>query len=138
MLKLCSKRNDKAVQRPTGNVNEKAVQQKRSGEPDLFGKFLVGARGFEPPTPRSRTECSTRLSHAPTICSSYFTPHRQRKRFGQRERAVIGHVRLQRRHRDEPVQNRLMIRLVVWLPAVLRFLNPEIRPLPRVHTPIDL
>ena len=26
----------------------------------------VGARGFEPPTPRSRTECSTRLSHAPT------------------------------------------------------------------------
>ena len=31
----------------------------------LIGK-LVGARGFEPPTPRSRTECSTRLSHAPT------------------------------------------------------------------------
>ena len=29
-------------------------------------KSLVGARGFEPPTPRSRTECSTRLSHAPT------------------------------------------------------------------------
>jgi hypothetical protein len=27
---------------------------------------LVGASGFEPPTPRSRTECSTRLSHAPT------------------------------------------------------------------------
>src|SRR5436190_9080058 len=27
---------------------------------------VVGARGFEPPTPRSRTECSTRLSHAPT------------------------------------------------------------------------
>ena len=30
------------------------------------GKEVVGARGFEPPTPRSRTECSTRLSHAPT------------------------------------------------------------------------
>src|SRR5262245_20448207 len=29
------------------------------------GLELVGARGFEPPTPRSRTECSTRLSHAP-------------------------------------------------------------------------
>ena len=28
--------------------------------------FLVGARGFEPPTSRSRTERSTRLSHAPT------------------------------------------------------------------------
>src|SRR5262249_60353194 len=34
-----------------------------------FLRFLVGARGFEPPTPRSRTECSTRLSHAPTLCS---------------------------------------------------------------------
>ena len=27
---------------------------------------MVGARGFEPPTSRSRTERSTRLSHAPT------------------------------------------------------------------------
>jgi hypothetical protein len=25
----------------------------------------VGARGFEPPTPRSRTECATRLRYAP-------------------------------------------------------------------------
>src|SRR2546426_6065575 len=33
---------------------------------DLFPKTnLVGARGFEPPTSRSRTERSTRLSHAP-------------------------------------------------------------------------
>src|SRR5207247_5815065 len=31
-----------------------------------FLEKLVGASGFEPPTPRSRTECSTRLSHAPT------------------------------------------------------------------------
>ena len=35
-------------------------------------KEVVGARGFEPPTPRSRTECSTRLSHAPT--SGYCIP----------------------------------------------------------------
>ena len=28
--------------------------------------LLVGARGFEPPTSRSRTVRSTRLSHAPT------------------------------------------------------------------------
>ncbi len=28
--------------------------------------YMVGARGFEPPTPWSRTRCSTRLSHAPT------------------------------------------------------------------------
>ena len=28
--------------------------------------FMVGTRGFEPPTPASRTRCSTRLSHVPT------------------------------------------------------------------------
>src|SRR5437763_7989539 len=27
---------------------------------------LVGERGFQPPTPWSRTRCSTRLSHSPT------------------------------------------------------------------------
>lgn len=27
---------------------------------------VVGARGFEPPTPASRTQYSTRLSYAPT------------------------------------------------------------------------
>ena len=32
---------------------------------------LVGARGFEPPTSRSRTERSTRLSHAPTTRRVY-------------------------------------------------------------------
>ena len=31
---------------------------------------MVGARGFEPPTPWSRTRCSTRLSHAPTAWRS--------------------------------------------------------------------
>ena len=30
-------------------------------------KRLVGERGFEPPTPWSRTRCSTRLSHSPTM-----------------------------------------------------------------------
>ena len=29
-------------------------------------KKMVGERGFEPPTPWSRTRCSTRLSHSPT------------------------------------------------------------------------
>ncbi len=28
---------------------------------------MVGERGFEPPTPWSRTRCSTRLSHSPNI-----------------------------------------------------------------------
>ena len=37
-----------------------------STEGRFYWKMLVGARGSQPPTPRSRTECSTRLSHAPT------------------------------------------------------------------------
>ena len=28
---------------------------------------MVGERGFEPPTPWSRTRCSTRLSHSPNV-----------------------------------------------------------------------
>jgi hypothetical protein len=32
----------------------------------LAGLDMVGERGFEPPTPWSRTRCSTRLSHSPT------------------------------------------------------------------------
>src|SRR5688572_2854981 len=41
---------------------------------------VVGARGFEPPTPRSRTECSTRLSHAPTAadCTRFRLPNPER------------------------------------------------------------
>src|SRR5579863_537825 len=30
---------------------------------------MVGERGFEPPTPWSRTRCSTRLSHSPTFAA---------------------------------------------------------------------
>jgi hypothetical protein len=29
--------------------------------------LMVGERGFEPPTPWSRTRCSTRLSHSPNM-----------------------------------------------------------------------
>ena len=32
----------------------------------LLKLLVVGARGFEPPTPASRTQYSTRLSYAPT------------------------------------------------------------------------
>jgi hypothetical protein len=28
---------------------------------------VVGARGFEPPTPASRTQCATGLRYAPTL-----------------------------------------------------------------------
>jgi hypothetical protein len=33
----------------------------------VFGR-MVGARGFEPPTPWSRTRCATRLRYAPNRC----------------------------------------------------------------------
>src|SRR5215207_3852789 len=38
----------------------------------LLLKLKVGARGFEPPTSRSRTERSTRLSHAPSKIAEAF------------------------------------------------------------------
>ena len=34
-------------------------------------KEVVGTTGFEPATPASRTLCSTRLSHVPTILLIY-------------------------------------------------------------------
>src|SRR5882672_3721990 len=34
--------------------------------PQTIEVRMVGERGFEPPTPWSRTRCSTRLSHSPT------------------------------------------------------------------------
>ena len=33
----------------------------------LIEEILVGVRGFEPPTPASRRQCSTKLSYTPTI-----------------------------------------------------------------------
>jgi hypothetical protein len=36
---------------------------------------MVGERGFEPPTPWSRTRCSTRLSHSPTLASALILLH---------------------------------------------------------------
>ncbi len=43
------------------------VQKRRSLDPGrgLRPSAIVRARGFEPPTPRSRTECATRLRYAP-------------------------------------------------------------------------
>ena len=49
---------------------EKAPETVHRKRPAFAGRLeefeVVGATGFEPATPRSRTECSTRLSHAPT------------------------------------------------------------------------
>src|SRR5580693_10295028 len=36
---------------------------------------MVGERGFEPPTPWSRTRCSTRLSHSPTAAGGNRDSH---------------------------------------------------------------
>src|ERR1044072_3585522 len=44
------------------------------GKPEKSGaalKSVVGKRGFEPPAPASRRQCSTRLSYSPT---EYRTP----------------------------------------------------------------
>ena len=39
---------------------------------NCFDYFMVGTTGFEPATPASRTLCSTRLSHVPTLKNNYF------------------------------------------------------------------
>ena len=41
--------------------------QKRQPMAAAFADVMVGERGFEPPTPWSRTRCSTRLSHSPMV-----------------------------------------------------------------------
>src|SRR6185312_12192468 len=96
--------------------------------------LVVGARGFEPPTPRSRTECSTRLSHAPTLLLIR-TPHGTRRKLSfylslplqgkllhRLQRVIRGEIRMQRRQRDVAVAYGLIIRPIVRLPLVLPFL----------------
>ena len=38
---------------------------------------MVGVRGFEPPAPASRTQCSTRLSYTPTHENGAMNPGRE-------------------------------------------------------------
>ncbi len=56
--------------RPAGNVPGRAYcvheNDPGAGQPSAAGGMLVGARGFEPPTPWSQTRCATGLRHAPT------------------------------------------------------------------------
>ena len=42
--------------------------------------LLVGVRGFEPPTPASRRQCSTRLSYTPTVARDLYPVDLMRKR----------------------------------------------------------
>src|SRR5690242_13399401 len=60
---------------------------------------MVGERGFEPPTPWSRTRCSTRLSHSPVFTrfsfnSEYLVGGSMDPRFEQfiRERQFLSNV----------------------------------------------
>src|SRR5215216_5548838 len=69
---LGRKPSDWPTQRKIAGLKSNEVRFPRKSDlvPDLN---VVGAIGFEPTTPRSRTECSTRLSHAPTKHSVYRT-----------------------------------------------------------------
>src|ERR1700744_2513013 len=49
--------------RPWGSVGFQQLSQ----EVASCWYEMVGERGFEPPTPWSRTRCSTRLSHSPNV-----------------------------------------------------------------------
>src|SRR5215831_13498421 len=58
----------------TGRLNARRPHRHKidysgvGGRPEIscnLLKRMVGERGFEPPTPWSRTRCSTRLSHSP-------------------------------------------------------------------------
>ena len=99
-------------------------------------KQLVGARGFEPPTPWSRTRCSTRLSHAPLLRErNCFLEKRcwpTCHRFGQ---IVVRPIRSQRRQRDIAFGHCNIIRRGIffgfWQMQVL--IQPEVLPSTRIR-----
>ena len=53
-------------ERYTGEVDPVASIEERRISSGPSKLVLVGARGFEPPTPASRTQCATGLRYAPT------------------------------------------------------------------------
>src|SRR6476619_8026284 len=60
---------------PEGSGTEQsACQAKVERGVAMDRQGLVGARGFEPPTTRSRTECATRLRYAPRERRLYPVP----------------------------------------------------------------
>src|SRR5947199_572789 len=83
---------------------------------------LVGERGFEPPTPWSRTRCSTRLSHSPTVlegderktapgaairdfvCTEIITKLRMLADFGERQPRIFPQITLT----PEPILHRCL------------------------------
>ena len=63
--KFASRRRT-ALLAPTGQGRRRGVLTLGN-----LGKGMVGVAGFEPATPASRTQCSTRLSHTPTWRAAY-------------------------------------------------------------------
>ena len=53
---------------------EAEAKQRDAKKPNNNGKFLVGTGRFELPTPRTPSECSTRLSHVPTEGDQLYFP----------------------------------------------------------------
>ncbi len=50
---------------PDDSSQKKNLKQ-QTDDSGLSCRLMVGERGFEPPAPASRTQCSTRLSYSPT------------------------------------------------------------------------
>src|SRR5215475_4290791 len=55
-----------------GGVDAAVVGDEEKGHQIRGGKKLVGARGFEPPTPGPPVLCATGLRHAPTSPNQVF------------------------------------------------------------------
>ncbi len=61
--------------KPTPEIAARAVGRGCISDTCIFGEILeaklVGVRGFEPPAPASRRQCSTKLSYTPKFASSW-------------------------------------------------------------------
>src|SRR5262245_55232047 len=87
---------------------------------------MVGARGFEPPTPWSRTRCSTRLSHAPLLNRvDFFFAESFRPGLQPAEAVLSGPINLQRSERNVTGLNGHVVHVRAFLETVCRQLLVE-------------
>ncbi len=76
----------------------------RTGFPEGSGRnpeLVVGVRGFEPPTPASRTQYSTRLSYTPNGIDRRYSVHPVHKQQGHVARALFRSMRPRHRERRQ-------------------------------------
>src|SRR5688572_23519756 len=66
------KANPHPVPLKTAQIEFGAISMLR--RPGNWRGEMVGVRGFEPPAPASRTQCSTRLSYTPTLARNGVAP----------------------------------------------------------------